>query len=74
MVKAIDQDSQQLAQALIDGTKIVITTLQKFPFVMTGLLRAASAESVAAPSETEPRSGRRVARDDRRAPLRGHRR
>ncbi len=53
VVKAIDQDSQQLAQALIDGTKIVITTLQKFPFVMTGLLRAASAESVAAPSETE---------------------
>ena len=31
VVKAIDQDSKQLAAALIDGTKIVITTLQKFP-------------------------------------------
>lgn len=32
VVKAINQDSKQLANALIDGTKIVITTLQKFPF------------------------------------------
>ena len=54
VVKAIDQDSQQLAQALVDGTKIVITTLQKFPFVMTGLLRAAGAESV----DTRPRRPR----------------
>ena len=53
VVKAIDQDSQQLAQALVDGTKIVITTLQKFPFVMTGLLRAAGAESVDKPSDAE---------------------
>jgi type I restriction enzyme R subunit len=40
VVKAIDQDSKQLAAALIDGTKIVITTLQKFPFVLRGLLHA----------------------------------
>ncbi|MEI7702846.1 MAG: type I restriction endonuclease, partial [Planctomycetia bacterium] len=45
VVKAIDQDSKQLAEALIDGTKIVITTLQKFPFVLKGLLHAAGAES-----------------------------
>jgi len=45
VVKAIDQDSKQLAAALIDGTKIVITTLQKFPFVLRGLLRAAGADS-----------------------------
>jgi type I restriction enzyme R subunit len=45
VVKAIDEDSKQLAAALIDGTKIVITTLQKFPFVMRGLLHAAGAES-----------------------------
>src|SRR5438093_6039682 len=44
VVKAIDEDSKQLAAALIDGTKIVITTLQKFPFVMRGLLHAAGAE------------------------------
>ncbi len=41
VVKAIDQDSRQLAAALIDGTKIVITTLQKFPFVLRGLMHAA---------------------------------
>jgi len=44
VVKAIDQDSKQLAAALIDGTKIVITTLQKFPFVLRGLLHAAGAQ------------------------------
>ena len=45
VVKAIDRDSRQLAEALIDGTKIVITTLQKFPFVLRGLLRAAGADT-----------------------------
>ena len=45
VVKAIDQDSKQLASALIDGTKIVITTLQKFPFVLRGLLHATGAAS-----------------------------
>jgi type I restriction enzyme, R subunit len=45
VVKAIDEDSRQLAAALIDGTKIVITTLQKFPFVLRGLLHATGAES-----------------------------
>jgi type I restriction enzyme R subunit len=45
VVKAIDEDSRQLAAALVDGTKIVITTLQKFPFVLHGLLHVAGAES-----------------------------
>ena len=53
VVQAIDENSQQLASALVDGTKIVITTLQKFPFVMKGLLRAAGADSADAPSEAE---------------------
>ena len=53
VVKPIDQDSRQLAMALIDGTKIVITTLQKFPFVMRGLLAAAGVESPEDPSEAE---------------------
>ena len=44
VVKAIDQDSKQLASALVDGTMIVITTLQKFPFVMQGLLSIAGAD------------------------------
>ena len=45
VVKDIDQNSQQLAQALVDGTKIVITTIQKFPFIMRGLLNIAGADS-----------------------------
>lgn len=44
VVKAIDQDSKQLAEALVDGTKIVITTLQKFPFILKGLLHVAGAK------------------------------
>jgi type I site-specific restriction-modification system R (restriction) subunit len=53
VVKAIDQDAKQLAAALIDGTKIVITTLQKFPFVLRGLLHAAGAESQERATELE---------------------
>ena len=53
VVKAIDQDSKQLAAALIDGTKIVITTLQKFPFILRGLLHAAGAETPENASEEE---------------------
>jgi type I restriction enzyme, R subunit len=53
VVKAIDQDSKQLAEALIDGTKIVITTLQKFPFVLRGLLHAAGADNLDNPTEAE---------------------
>ncbi len=51
VVKPIDKDSKQLAEALIDGTKIVITTLQKFPFVLKGLLRIAGADN---PDEVTP--------------------
>ena len=53
VVQAIDQDSRQLANALVDGTMIVITTLQKFPFVMKGLLRIAGADDPDAASATE---------------------
>lgn len=45
VVKPIDEDAKQLAAALVDGTKIVITTLQKFPYVLRGLLHAAGADS-----------------------------
>ncbi|MGB3454532.1 MAG: type I restriction endonuclease [Moheibacter sp.] len=34
LVKKIDKDSNQLAEALVKGTNIIITTLQKFPFVL----------------------------------------
>lgn len=53
VVKAIDEDSRQLAAALVDGTKIVITTLQKFPFVLRGLLHVAGAESSEAATAEE---------------------
>lgn len=58
VVKAIDQDSKQLAAALIDGTKIVITTLQKFPFVLRGLLHVAGAESQEQATEEEKRQAK----------------
>ena len=51
VVKAIDEDSRQLAQALVDGTKIVITTLQKFPFILQGLLHLAGADNIDNPDE-----------------------
>lgn len=34
MVEKIDKDSSQLAKNLVNGTKIIITTLQKFPFII----------------------------------------
>src|SRR5690606_28883104 len=34
VVQKIDQDSTQLAEALQKGVNIIITTLQKFPFVL----------------------------------------
>ncbi len=34
VVKKIDKNAKQLAEALTAGTKIIITTLQKFPFVL----------------------------------------
>jgi type I restriction enzyme R subunit len=58
VVKAIDQDAKQLAAALIDGTKIVITTLQKFPFVLRGLLHAAGAETQELATEEEKRQAK----------------
>ena len=44
VVKAIDDNSRQLAEALVDGTPIVITTLQKFPFILRGLLHIAGVD------------------------------
>ena len=37
MVEKIDQNTQQLATALSQGTPIVITTIQKFPFISQAL-------------------------------------
>ncbi len=34
VVQKIDRNSSQLAQSLVSGTPIIITTLQKFPFVI----------------------------------------
>lgn len=51
VVKAIDENSRQLAEALVDGTKIVISTLQKFPFILKGLLHIAGADNSDNPDE-----------------------
>ena len=37
VVEKIDEDTQQLARALSQGTPIVITTIQKFPFILQAL-------------------------------------
>lgn len=46
VVQKIDEDTRQLVQALADGTPIIITTLQKFPFITETLekLRAKQRE------------------------------
>ncbi|GAB1467369.1 DEAD/DEAH box helicase family protein [Candidatus Cloacimonadota bacterium] len=51
VVQPIKEGSKQLATALVDGTKIVITTLQKFPFILKGLLRIAGAKDTDMPDE-----------------------
>src|SRR5690606_16556074 len=53
VVKAIDDNSRQLAEALVDGTAIVITTLQKFPWVLKGLLNMAAGGSYDELSEAD---------------------
>ena len=71
VVEKIDEDTQQLARALSQGTPIVITTIQKFPFISqalstlekkgTGCDRSTRRES-ASPSSSMRRIRRRVAR------------
>lgn len=39
VVQKIDEDTRQLVAALVNGTPIVITTLQKFPFINDALQR-----------------------------------
>jgi type I restriction enzyme, R subunit len=39
VVQKIDEDTRQLVQALANGTPIVITTLQKFPFITETLAK-----------------------------------
>ena len=51
VVAPIKEGSKQLANALVDGTKIVITTLQKFPFILHGLLRIAGAKDTDMPDQ-----------------------
>ena len=41
VVQKIEEDSRQLAEALASGVPIIITTLQKFPFVSQQLLKLA---------------------------------
>lgn len=61
VVKPIDQDSKQLAEALVDGTQIVVTTLQKFPFVLKGLLHIAAGGNIEELAEEEREQAREEA-------------
>ena len=61
VVKPIDQDSKQLAEALVDGTQIVVTTLQKFPFVLKGLLHIAAGGNIEDLSEEDQQEVREEA-------------
>lgn len=51
VIKAIKDNARQLAEALVDGTKIVITTLQKFPFILQGLLKIAGTANIDRPDD-----------------------
>jgi type I restriction enzyme R subunit len=53
VVQAIDDNSRQLAEALVGGTAIVITTLQKFPWVLKGLLNISAGGSYDELSEAD---------------------
>jgi len=63
VVQAIDEDSEQLARALVDGTKIIVTTQQKFPFVLDRLLGIAGAAAPDAASETEREQAAEMAQE-----------
>ena len=53
VVRTIERDSRQLAEALAGGARIVVTTLQKFPFVLRSFYRVAGADSEEAASPEE---------------------
>ena len=55
VVQKIDEDSRQLAEALETGVPIVITTLQKFPFVSAQLMKLAEARGEGAQSHLPTR-------------------
>ena len=63
VVQAIDEDSDQLARALVDGTKIIVTTQQKFPFVLDRLLGIAGAAAPDAASSSEREQAAKMAQE-----------
>ena len=59
VVQKIDENSGQLAEALEDGVPIIITTLQKFPFVSGQLLKMAEERAVTCRRESMQSSSTR---------------
>ena len=57
VVQKIDESSRQLAEALESAVPIVVTTLQKFPFVSRHLLRMAEEREAEAGSGTGAEAG-----------------
>ena len=60
VVRKIDESSRQLAEALESAVPIVITTLQKFPFVSRHLLRMAEERGTKVEIEAGPEGGSRI--------------
>ncbi|MFZ1575871.1 MAG: type I restriction endonuclease [Chromatiaceae bacterium] len=56
VVRKIDEDSRQLAEALEAGVPIIITTLQKFPFVSAQLAKLSEERGEAGKSHLPTRS------------------
>jgi len=61
IVQAIDKDSQQLLDALEDGSQIVVTTLQKFPVVIQKIYELEKEADGAAEAFQGAMRGRRFA-------------
>ena len=57
VVQKIDERSRQLAEALEHGVPVIITTLQKFPFVSRQLIKIAEERGVAASGTLPTRRG-----------------
>lgn len=55
VVQKIDEGSRQLAEALTNAVPIIITTLQKFPFVSSQLAKMAEERGEGGPGTLQPR-------------------
>ncbi len=67
VVEKIDKNSRQLADALIKGTNIIITTLQKFPFILDKIKNLTESRYAVIVDEAHSSQGGEMAADLKRA-------